>query len=403
MTVKEQLELINRGVVNLVSEEDLVKKLEQSVSTGKPLRIKFGVDPTSPDIHLGHTVGLRKLRQFQDIGHHAVLIIGDYTALVGDPSGQSKTRPQLSYEEIEQHAQTYVDQAMKVLRDDRLEIVKNGDWFKKMSFQDVLTLASKMTVARMLERDDFAKRYASQAPISVHEFLYPLMQGYDSVMVSADVEIGGTDQTFNLLVGRNLLENAGMQAQCCITTPIIPGLDGVQKMSKSLGNYVGVSEPAQEKFGKIMSIPDSLMRDYFVLLTDIPEDEINTLLSEGTHPRQAKAKLAAEIVAGYDGEEAAAAAEAEFDRVFRERSIPTDIPETMIDLNELDGGEIGALKFFVICGLTKSNGETRRLIQQGGASVDGEKLSDINAKIAPTEGMILRAGKRRFAKIRLSK
>lgn len=401
MTAQEQLAVIRRGTVSVISESELLAKLEQSQRTGRPLRVKLGIDPTAPDIHLGFTVVLRKLRQFQDIGHQAVLLIGDYTAMVGDPSGRSKTRPQLTPEEIEHNALTYLEQASKVLRMDRLELVRNGDWFRNMTFTDVLRLASKMTVARMLERDDFSKRYAAGEPISLHEMLYPLMQGYDSVMVRADVELGGTDQMFNLMVGRDLLIDAGFPPQCCVMTPILPGLDGVQKMSKSLGNYVGVAEPPNEKFGKLMSIPDSLMRDYFMLLTDVPEEEVAVLLSEKVHPRDAKARLAREIVAAFDGPEAAREAEEEFNRVFRQKDLPSEIPNAEISAALIEDGQIGVLVLFSKAGLVSSNNEAKRLIEQGGASIDGERIKDVTARVSVHDGMILRAGKRRFARVRL--
>jgi len=402
--VEEQLEQIRRGVPpgGIIHEDELRTKLERALSRQRPLRVKLGVDPTAPDIHLGHTVVLRKLRQFQDLGHTAVLIIGDYTAMVGDPSGRSKTRPQLTYADVEANARTYIEQVSKVLRTDRLEVVRNGDWFRKMTFLEVLRLASKMTVARMLERDDFAKRYSAGNPIALHEFLYCLMQGYDSVQVRADVELGGTDQTFNLLVGRDLQRDAGQEPQVCVTTPILPGLDGVQKMSKSLGNHVGVTDPPSGPdgmFGKIMSIPDDLMRDYFILLTNLPTDEIETILAG--HPRDAKARLATEITAFFHGREAARAAAEEFDRVFRERQLPDEIPECHVPPDLLKDGKVWIVALVAATGFVASRSEARRLIAQGGVSLDGERITDVEAQVALRGGEVLRVGKRRFARIQL--
>ena len=399
-----QLEAIRRGVVpgGITTEDDLRRKLERAIADARPLRVKLGVDPTAPDIHLGHTVVLRKLRQFQDLGHTAVLIIGDYTAMVGDPSGRSKTRPVLSYADVEANANTYVDQVSTVLRRDRLEVVRNGDWFRKMTFLQVLQLASKMTVARMLERDDFATRYAAGSPISVHEFLYCLMQGQDSIEVKADVELGGTDQTFNLLVGRTLQRDAGLEPQVCITTPILPGLDGTEKMSKSLGNHIGVTDPPSGPdgmCGKLMSIPDALMRDYYILLTDLPLDQIDALLAG--HPRDAKARLAAEIVAFYHSPDAARQAADDFDRVFRQGKTPTDMPDHHVRPADLQGGRIWIVQLVAGAGLAASNSEARRLIAQGAVSLDGDKITDVDAHVRIATGQVLRVGKRRFARLSL--
>jgi tyrosyl-tRNA synthetase len=403
--VEQQLAVIRRGVVpgGIVTEDDLARKLERSLSEGRPLRVKLGVDPTAPDIHLGHTVVLRKLRQFQELGHTAVLIIGDYTAMVGDPSGLTKTRPQLSYADVEANAKTYIDQVSRVLRRDRLEVVRNGDWFRKMTFLEVLRLASKMTVARMLERDEFAKRYAEGNPIAIHEFLYCLMQGQDSVEIRADVELGGTDQTFNLLVGRNLQRDAGLDPQICVTTPILPGLDGVEKMSKSLGNHIGVTDPpggANGMFGKVMSIPDTLMRDYFVLLTDLPLGEVDTLLAG--HPREAKARLAREIVAFYHSPEAAEQAAAEFDRVFREGELPDDMPTCTLDPATFEDGKIWIVRLVTDAGLVGSSSQARRMVEQGAVSIDGTRIDDIEARVEIAGGEVLRVGKRKFARLALA-
>ena len=404
--VERQLEVIRRGVVpgGITTEEDLQRKLARALDERRPLRVKLGVDPTAPDIHLGHTVVLRKLRQFQELGHTAVLIIGDYTAMVGDPSGRSKTRPVLTYADVEANANTYVEQVSTVLRRDRLEVVRNSDWFRKMTFLQVLQLASKMTVARMLERDDFATRYAAGSPISVHEFLYCLMQGQDSIEVKADVELGGTDQTFNLMVGRKLMTDAGLEPQVCITTPILPGLDGTEKMSKSLGNHIGVTDPPSGPdgmFGKIMSIPDALMRDYFVLLTDLPLAEVAALLAG--HPRDAKARLAAETVAFYHSPDEARQAADDFDRLFRQGKAPTDMPDCEVPPADIQGGRVWIVQLVAGAGLAASNSEARRLIQQGAVSLDGEKITDVDAHVRIATGQILRVGKRRFARLVLPK
>jgi len=400
--LERQLDVIRRGVVpgGVVSEDELRTKLATSLREGRPLRVKLGVDPTAPDIHLGHTVVLRKLRQFQDLGHTAVLIIGDYTAMVGDPSGRSKTRPQLSYADVEANAKTYVDQVAKILRQDRLEVVRNGDWFRKMTFLEVLRLASKMTVARMHERDDFARRYAQQQPIAVHEFLYCLMQGQDSVEVHSDIELGGTDQLFNLLVGRNLQREAGQDRQICITTPILPGLDGVEKMSKSLGNHIGITDPAagaDGMFGKIMSIPDTLMRDYYILLTDLPMDEVEDLL--GGHPRDAKVRLATEVVAFYHSQEAARAAAEEFQQVFSQRGLPDEMPTYAPEAEDLTDGAIWIVRLVQASGCAKSGGEARRLISQGAVSIDGERIDDTDVQVTVAGGEVLKVGKRRFVRL----
>jgi len=402
--VEQQLDIIRRGVVHggIVTEEELARKLERALAEGHPLRVKLGVDPTAPDIHLGHTVVLRKLRQFQDLGHTAVLIIGDYTAMVGDPSGRSKTRPQLTYADVEANAKTYIDQVSGTLRRDRLEVVRNGDWFRKMTFLEVLRLASKMTVARMLERDDFAKRYAEGIPISLHEFLYCLMQGQDSVEVRADVELGGTDQTFNLLVGRNLQRDAGLEPQICITTPILPGLDGAEKMSKSLGNHIGITDPpsgANGMFGKVMSIPDTLMRDYFVLLTSLPLEEVEALLA--SHPREAKARLAREIVAFYHSPAAADEAAADFDRVFRDGKLPTEMPTHTLDPADFEDGRIWIVRLLTATGLVKSASDARRMVAQGAVSIDDQRIDDIEARIEVTGAEVVRVGRRRFARLAL--
>ncbi|MEK7447969.1 MAG: tyrosine--tRNA ligase [Planctomycetota bacterium] len=400
--VKKQLEILKRGTVDIYSETDLIQKIDFSYSSKKPLRIKLGVDPTAPDIHLGHTVVLRKLRQFQDLGHQAVLIIGDFTALIGDPSGREKTRPQLSPEEIKRNADTYLKQVGKILNLQTAEIVHNGSWLSPLQFSDIIKLASRVTVARFIERDDFAQRLEKEIPIGLHELLYPLMQAYDSVMVNADVELGGTDQTFNLLVGRDLQRAYEMTPQIALTTPLLVGLDGVQKMSKSLGNQIGVSEEPFEMFGKIMSLPDKLMKDYFILLTDLPEETINKLLGPTTHPKEAKITLAKEIVKIYHDESSADGAARQFDRVFSKQERPEEIPVVKINRSDLSDDKIWLPKLLGLCGFVKSNNEARRLVSQGGVEVDSQKMTDPNLEIMLKSGMILKVGKKnRFCKIQI--
>ena len=391
--VRKQLELVRRGAVEIHTEAELEAKLRRAVQDNRPLRVKLGLDPTSPDIHLGHTVVLGKLRQFQDLGHQAVLIIGDYTAMVGDPSGQSKTRPQLSAEQIEGNLQTYLEQVRAVLDVARLEIRRNGEWFAKMSFADVLKLAGGSTVARMLERDDFSKRHAAKAPLGVHELLYPLMQARDSVEIRADVELGGTDQTFNLLAGRDLQRAAGQEPQVTLSMPLLIGLDGASKMSKSLGNYVGLKDPPGEMFGKLMSLPDALMGDYFTLLTALDEAEVRKLLAG--HPRQAKERLGVEIVTRYHSAGAARAAADEFRKVFSEKQAPAEMPEV-----RLAAASIGIVELIIQAGHAASKSEARRLVAGGGVSVGGEKVADWKAEVSPADGAVLQTGKRRFARVR---
>ena len=387
----EQMALFERGAVAIHTREELAKKVERACETGRALRVKLGMDPTAPDIHMGHTVVLRKLRQFQDMGHKAVLIIGDYTALVGDPSGKSKTRPMLGPSEIEANVKTYLDQVGKVLDVAALEIRPNSEWFSKMSFREVLELASAGTVAQMLARDDFRGRYEAQTPIGVHELLYPLMQGRDSVEIEADVELGGTDQTFNLLVGRDMQKAAGAEPQVALTVPLLVGLDGTEKMSKSLGNYIGIDEPAAEIFGKAMSLADSMMADYFTLLTEVPESEFKGLIE--SDPRAAKERLGIEIASQYQGAEAAKAAAEEFRRVFSRRQAPEEMPTVACTESTVMG-------YVVQAGHAKSNSEARRLIEQGAVSIDGDKCTD-PARVVPLKagGVTLRTGKRRWARL----
>ncbi|MCB9895659.1 MAG: tyrosine--tRNA ligase [Planctomycetes bacterium] len=404
--VDEQLADLLRGAADVISEEELRKRLRKSADAQKPLRVKLGIDPSSPDIHLGHTVVLRKLRAFQDHGHQAVLIIGDYTAMVGDPSGKNKTRPQLGIEQVERNALTYIAQAAKVLDMDKTEVVRNGEWFHKMEFLDVLKLSARTTVSQMLERDDFTKRYDAEQPISLHEFLYPLMQGWDSVMVKADVELGGTDQLFNLLMGRRLQEQEGMQPQVCLTTPIIPGLDGEQKMSKSLGNAIGVNDEPNDMYGKVMSIPDRLMNDWYTLLTREPMAHLKRLLDpEQTPAVEAKHALAHLIVQEMHSAEAANAAREHFYDVHKRGKLPDDIPEVEVALQD-----DGIPAFALIKEVHKvSGGDARRLLKQGGVkliqpdnddefSVDDEKAAFTAEDL---QGRILKVGKRHFYRLKL--
>lgn len=399
LSAEEQLRLIKHGVSDMIPEEELLKKLKKSVEENKPLVIKLGLDPTAPDIHLGHTVVLRKLKLFQDLGHQVVILIGGFTARIGDPSGKSITRPPLTKEQVAAHATTYKEQIFKVLDPSKTIVRDNSEWLEPMNFADVLRLASRYTVARMMERDDFHKRFTEGRPISIHEFMYPLMQGYDSVALHADVEFGGTDQTFNLLMGRHLQSEEGQEPQVVITMPLLEGLDGVQKMSKSLGNYIGIDEEPKEMYGKAMSIPDELMNRYFTLVTDLSieeQEEIAKGLAEGTkHPRDVKMYLARTIVRLYHGEEAALAAEEEFKRVFQQKAMPTDIPEYVMNATT---EPVFVPQLCTDAGLTSSNGEARRSLKAGAFKVNGEKYGEENLVLA--DGMILQVGKRKYIKIK---
>ncbi len=392
-----QLKRIERGAAEIFPREDLVSKLEKSRRENRPLRIKLGIDPTSSDIHLGHAVPLNKLKHFQDLGHQVVLIIGDYTGMVGDPSGRDATRPQLMHEAVMRHAQTYLDQVGKILDRSRTEVVYNGDWFSKMTFLEVIGLAAKMTVARILERDDFLNRYKAGEPISLHEFIYPLMQGHDSVMVRADVEIGGTDQKFNLLVGRQFQKEAGQEPQVAITLPLLVGTDGVQKMSKSYGNYIGISEPPGAMFGKTMSVPDALLRSYFDLASDLPAEQAARLLAGD--PMQAKLALACAIVERYHGADAAREAADRFDREVRHKETPADAPEVRVPPELLADGKVWIARLIVHCGMAASTSEAKRLIAQDAVSIDGQVVADPALEVAPHPGFLLKAGKRKFARV----
>ncbi len=392
----EQLHIITSGIAALVPEADMGKKLARGV----PLRIKLGVDPTAPDLHLGHAVPLRKLRQFQELGHTVVLIIGDFTALIGDPSGRNSTRPPLTREQIDANAATYVEQAFKILDPDKTELRRNSDWLGELGFADLLKLTSQFTVARILERDDFANRYASQQSISLHEFLYPMAQAYDSVAIEADVELGGTDQLFNLLAGRELMEKLGTEPQCALTLPLLEGTDGVQKMSKSYGNYIGLTDEPADMFGKVMSIPDELMIKYYRLCTSVDVDEIAelelALASGAAHPNEVKRRLGREIVTLYHNAHEASAAEDAFDRVFKQHQAPADVPEIEVDL----GDDVYVPGLLHALGLVASAGEGRRMIDQGGVRLNGDPLEArvYNYARARVEGQLLQVGKRRFAR-----
>jgi tyrosyl-tRNA synthetase len=398
--VDEQLALIKQGAQEIIREEELKHKLEWSLKTETPLRIKAGFDPTAPDLHLGHTVLIQKLKHFQDLGHQVIFLIGDFTGLIGDPSGKSETRPPLTEAEVKANAQTYERQIFKVLDPEKTIIDFNSRWMKGMQAQDLIRLAARHTVARMLERDDFHKRYASQTPIAIHEFLYPLIQAYDSVALAADVELGGTDQKFNLLVGRDIQREYGMAPQVVITMPLLEGLDGVQKMSKSLGNYVGIDEPPNTMFGKLMSLPDSLMLRYYELLSDIGPDALEKLgqdLASGAkHPRDAKEELAKEIVARYHGFAAAERAAQEFAHIFREHGLPEEITLT-------PQGPTGSLlpNVIAMACLAASTSEARRLIKEGAVKLDGEKVVDVNMDLAANRFFLLQVGKKRFKKVTL--
>lgn len=403
--VERQLEWIRRGVVEIVPEEELKQKIAQSVASGKPLKVKLGLDPSAPDIHVGHTVVLQKLRQFQQLGHQVQLLIGDFTGRIGDPTGKSETRKQLTEEDVKRNAETYKKQIYKILDPKQTEVYYNSEWLSPLTFADVVELSAKLTVARMLERDDFSKRYASGQPIHIHEFFYPLMQGYDSVALESDIELGGTDQKFNLLMGRTLQKEYGKKTQIAIMLPLLEGLDGVNKMSKSLGNYIGIDEQPNEIYGKAMSIPDELMVKYYELATDISNEELQQLreglASGAVHPRDAKMRLAGTFVRMYHGEAAAKEAEQHFVTVFQQRALPDEIEEIALPASELEGGKIRIVKLLVALGLQSSNSEARRSVQQGGVRINEQKIDDPNAELTPQDGDIVQVGKRKFAKVKL--
>ena len=398
--VDEQMTVLRRGAEEIVPEEDLAEKIRASRETETPLTVKLGCDPSRPDLHLGHTVVLRKLRQFQDLGHRAVLIVGDFTGMIGDPSGRSETRPQLTLEETREHGQTYYEQATRVLDPDKTDILYNSEWLDEMTFSDVIELAAQQTVAQMLERDDFNKRYKAGRPISIHEFLYPLAQAQDSVHIEADVELGGTDQRFNLLLARRIQEANDQEAQVCMMLPLLEGTDGSEKMSKSLDNAIGITEAPEDMYGKTMSVPDDLIYRYVELVTDIPTDQLPKVKQFAeANPRDAKAQLARRIVEMYHDEEAADRAEEHFEQTVVEGGIPDDIPEHAPETE--DGEEVGLLNLMRHAGLTESNSEGRRLIEQGAVTIDEDAVTDTGRYIDVSDEapFVLQVGKRRFARI----
>jgi len=402
LPIEKQLEIIHRGTVEIVPEDELVEKLKKSKSENKPLKIKLGCDPTRPDLHLGHSVILRKLRQFQDLGHEAILIIGDFTALIGDPTGQNKTRPPLTEEEIKENAETYLDQATQILDPEHTTIVYNSEWLGKLRFQDVIKLTSKLTIARMIERDDFSKRFKNNEPISLHEFLYPLAQGQDSVHLESDVELGGTDQKFNLLVGRDLQKDAGQDPQIALMMPLLVGTDGSMKMSKSYDNYIGITEDANEMYGKVLSIPDDLIYSWFELVTDVSVDELPEIKKRAEKdPRNTKHELALNITRIYHGEDAAKAAREHFEQTVIKKDIPDDAPTFEYPA----GKEVRLLDIISETGFTQSNGQTKRLMKQGGVSIDDEKITDKSHAVTFNEDteFTLKVGKRNFAIVKSKK
>lgn len=400
MTIDEQLQFLKKGTVDIIRESDLKKKLERSAASGKPLRVKLGLDPTAPDIHIGHTVVIRKLKAFQELGHTVIFLIGDFTGMIGDPSGKNVTRPPLSREEVNANAETYKRQMFKLLDPEKTELRFNGEWMDKFTAADFVKLCAKTTVKQILERDDFDKRLREEKPISLHELLYPLVQGYDSVALEADVELGGTDQKFNLLMGRNLQREVGQEPQVILTTPLLEGLDGVNKMSKSLNNYIGIDETAFSMFGKVMSISDELMWRYFELLTDLSPSEIAHIRSQcdagAENPRNLKVRLAKLIITDFHTSEAAKLAEEDFNRRFVQKEIPDDIEERSIPAGTYDLPNL-----VVDSGLASSKGEARRLIEQGGVKINGEKVTNTNAEIEIADNdVLIQVGKRRFVRLR---
>ncbi len=401
--IKNNIELLKRGTEEIIPIEEFQKKLEKSEKENKPLTIKTGFDPTAPDIHLGHTVLLRKMKHFQDMGHRVVFLIGDFTGMIGDPSGKSETRKRLTREEVLENAETYKKQVFKILDPEKTVIEFNSKWCSPMDFAGVLELTSRYNVARMLERDDFSNRYKTGKPISILEFMYPLVQGYDSVALKADVELGGTDQKFNLLVGRDLQREYGQEPQAILTMPLLVGLDGVQKMSKSLNNYIGINEAPREIFGKVMSVSDEIMFLYYELVTDVPMEEIKAMkagLADGSiHPRKIKVDLAKNICAQFYDSETAEHAEAEFNRIFVNHDTPDDIPEFTVSPDDLKENKIWIVKLLVLSGLASSNGDARRLITGGGVSFENEKITDPDLELE-AKGGILKVGKRKFIQIK---
>jgi tyrosyl-tRNA synthetase len=402
--IDEQINIIQRGAVDLITREELRRKLEHSTATGHPLRVKLGLDPTAPDIHLGHTVVLHKLRQFQELGHQVILVIGDFTGMIGDPTGKSETRKPLTRADIEANAATYADQIFKVLDPVKTTLRFNSEWLGKLSPEEIVTLTAKHTVARMLERDDFQRRFREGRAIGIHEFLYPLFQAYDSVALQADVELGGTDQKFNLLVGRDIQREYHQEPQIIITTPLLEGMDGVQKMSKSLGNYIGITEPAREIYGKLMSVSDPLMLRYAELLSDLDrtalEDAKRRMASGSLNPRDFKMALARELVTRFHDALSAEEAEREFQRMFQAGGLPDDIPEPVVRLSPQDGEQFWIVPLLVQTRLASSSSAARRFIQQGAVRIDGVRITDINTRIDANEPHLLQVGRRHYARIR---
>lgn len=402
LSPEEQLERIRHASVDLVSEEELLKKLKKSFEKNQPLRIKLGMDPSRPDLHLGHYVVLNKMRIFQELGHHIIFLIGDFTAMIGDPTGKNETRPALSKEEVVENSKTYAKQVFKVLDPEKTEIAYNSTWMEKFNATDFIKLAGHYTVARMIERDDFTKRFSNNQPISLHEFLYPLVQGYDSVALKSDIELGGSDQRFNLLVGRDLQKAYGQEPQCILTMPILEGLDGVQKMSKSLDNYIGLEDTPKDMFGKSMRVSDELMIRYYELLTDFTQDDLEKLKSDlasgALHPRNAKVNLAKLIVARFYDQSTADAAEAEFNEIFVNKGLPDEIPESKM---EARSDSVPLPNLLSELGMTASNGEARRLIKGGGVKIDGEKVDDEKYSMELSSGLnvVIRAGKKKFLRL----
>jgi len=399
VSIEEQLELIERGAVDCISRAELEKKLKKSQETGIPLKVKAGFDPTAPDLHLGHTVLLQKLKHFQDLGHDIYFLIGDFTGMIGDPTGKSDTRKPLTVEQVAENAESYKTQVFKILDPVKTRVVFNSTWLGKLSSYDMIKLASELTVARMLERDDFKKRFEGGKPISIHEFLYPLIQGFDSVAMEADVELGGTDQLFNLLMGRDLQRTRGQEPQIVLTMPLLEGLDGVNKMSKSLDNFIGITESADNVYGKVLSMSDELMFRYYELLSDLSKIEIEELrekMNSGIlHPKEVKKQLARELTARFHSSEAALAAEDNFEKVFTQGGVPEDMPEFTCSAVE----EIWLPQLLVDAGLVKSTSDGRRMIKQNAVSIDGEKITDVGAVLQPHGEALVRVGKRRFCKI----
>lgn len=397
LNAAEQYKILTENAAEIITEDQFMKKLEKSVAENKPLRCKLGIDPSAPDLHLGHAVVLHKLKQFQELGHHIIIILGDFTGMIGDPTGRSEMRRQLSVEEVMANAKTYQEQIFNILDADKTEMVFNSEWLSKLNFADVIKLASTLTVARMMEREDFGKRYQDNVAIGIHEFFYPLMQGYDSIAINADIEFGATEQKFNLLMGRHLQREYGHEPQVAFTMPILVGTDGIQKMSKSLGNYVGITEEPDQIYGKIMSISDDLMSEYYRLATSLPATEIKNILTQvennEMHPRDAKMRLAREIVTLYHGDIKANKAEQQFQQVFQKKEMPSEMNAFSYN------APAGIVKVMVEAGLASSKSEARRLIQQKGVKIDGETVSSIDLELADKKEQVIQVGKRRFARV----